>query len=154
MWSGIAVSLSFLAFRVYVRLTSFRKIYADDVLALIAWLLLVATAVILHLQQTAMYELFVFLIIIPTPEQLEAQKTFQRSLLAVHIFYFTSLWTVKLSILVFFRRLGQNVRGKKIWWCVTGFTIAIGASCIGSIQIKCLTRSWDYILGQEVYLQI
>ena len=85
MWSGTAVSLSFLAFRVYVRVKSFRKIYADDVLALIAWLLLFASTIILHLQQTAMYASYVLLTIIPTPEQLEVQMTLQRFLVAIHI---------------------------------------------------------------------
>ena len=88
-----------------------------------------------------------------TPELLEAERTFLRSVVAINIMYYTSLWIVKLSFLIFFRRLGQNVRGGGIWWwCVTGFTVATWATCIGSLDIQCLTRSLDYIIGQEAYL--
>ena len=154
MWSGTAISLAFLVFRIFVRIKSFRRIYADDVLVLIAWLVFFASTVIWQSQQTAMYEQFALSkgTFIPTPAQLEAERTFLRSEVATIFMYYTVLWTVKLSFLVFFRRLGQKVRGQKIWWwCVTGFTIATWATCIGTIGYKCLLRSLDYIFGKETY---
>ncbi|MCJ1262604.1 hypothetical protein MMC22_002474 [Lobaria immixta] len=151
MWSGNAISLAFLAFRIFVRIKSFRRIYADDVLVLIAWLLFFVRAVIGQSQLTAMYQQFALSkgTFIPTPAQLEAERTFLRSNVATVFLYYTVLWTVKLSFLVFFRRLGQKVRGQKIWWwCVTGFTIATWAACIGTIGYKCLLGSLDYIFAE------
>lgn len=154
LWSGTAVSLSFVAFRIFVRIKSFRRIYAADALVLIAWLMFLASAVIWQSQQTAMYEQFALSTgnVIPTPEQLAAERTFLRSEVATISMYYTSLWIVKLSFLVFFRRLGQKVRGQRIWWwCVTGFTIATWATCIGSMDFKCLLRSLDYVFGRQAY---
>ena len=154
MWSGTVISLFFVAFRVFVRIKSFRRIYADDVIVIIAWLMFLASAVIWQSQQKAMYEQFILSAgtVIPTPEQLAAERKFLRSQVATVGIYYTSLWMVKLSFLVFFRRLGQNVRGQRIWWwCVTGFTVATWVTCIGSMGFKCLLRSLDYIFGRVTY---
>lgn len=153
MWSGVAISLSFLAFRIFVRIKSFGKIYSDDVLALVAWLMFLASAIIWQSQQTALYGQYSNFsgTGVPTPEQLAAESTFLHAEAVIDFMYFTSLWIVKLSFLFLFRRLGQNVRGQKIWWwCVAGFTVATWAACIGGISWNCLLRSLDYTFGKEV----
>lgn len=134
MWSGTAISLFFLAFRIFVRIKSFRRIYLDDVLTLIAWLMFLATASIWQSQLAAMYEGFTISsgTVIPTPEQLSAEIILLRAEFAITCMYYTSLWMIKLSFLVFFRRLGEKVRGQKIWWwCVTSFTVATWLTCMG-----------------------
>lgn len=144
------ISLAFLVFRIFVRVKSFRRIYADDVLVLIAWLIFLTSTVIWQSQQTTMYRQFAIAsgTVIPTPKQLAAEATLLHSKVATGSIYYTSLWIVKLSFLVFFRRLGQRVRGQKIWWwCVAGFTVATWATCIGTIAFKCLVRSLDFIIG-------
>lgn len=154
LWSGTALSLCFLAFRIFVRIKSFRRIYADDVLVLTAWVMFFASAVIWQWQQTAMYEIFTLSsgTVIPTPEQSAAVRTSFRAQFVIISIYYTSLWIIKLSFLVFFRRLGHNVRGQKIWWwCVTALTIATWATCIGTTEFKCFLRPLDYIFGREAY---
>ncbi|MCJ1422458.1 hypothetical protein MMC29_000338 [Sticta canariensis] len=151
LWSETAMSLSFLAFRLFVRIRSFGRIYADDVLVLVAWLLFFASVVILQSQQTAMYNQYALAwgTLIPTPEELKAEETFMHTEVAIIIMYYTSLWTVKLSVLVFFRRLGQKVRGQKIWWwCITSFTVATWAICIGTMRPQCFLRSLDYVIAK------
>lgn len=69
-----------------------------------------------------------------------------KSTLAVIILFYSSLWSIKISFLLFFRRLGTNVKHQKlIWWPVFGFTIATYFACIGSIQYPCLVRSFMYL---------
>lgn len=66
--------------------------------------------------------------------------------LVVLIFFYTSLYTVKLSFLLFFKRLGHNVyRQKYIWWPVLIFTLATYFVCIGDIQYKCIIRPFTEI---------
>lgn len=145
---------SFLAFRIFVRIKLFGRIYADDVLVLVAWLMLFASVVIFQSQQTAMYNQFVLAwgTFIPTPEELKAEETFMHTEFAIITMYYTSLWSVKLSVLVFFRRLGQKFRGQKTWWwCVTSLTVATWATCIGSMPITCLVGSLDDIYGKTAY---
>lgn len=153
MWTGVAVSLSFLAFRIFVRIKSFRRIYADDFLVIFAWLMFLVSAVIWQWQRTALYQQFTFAsTAVRTPRQREAQKSLLRSEVVTISFCFTGLWMIKLSFLVFFRRLGQKVRRQRIWWwCVTGLTVATWATCIGTMSFKCLLGSLDYIFGKEAF---
>ena len=59
--------------------------------------------------------------------------------MVILVFFYTSLWAVKTSFLLFFRRLGHNVTGQKVlWWCVFAFTLASYFVCIGDIQYSCL----------------
>lgn len=152
LWTETAISLFFLAFRIFVRIKSFRRIYADDVLVLIAWLIFFGSVVIFQSQHFAMYNQFALAqgTLVLTPEALEAENKFMHTEVAIIVMYYTSLWIVKLSVLIFFRRLGQNVRGHIWWWCVTGFTVATWVTCIGTIP-KCYLRSVDYVISKWAY---
>lgn len=70
-------------------------------------------------------------------------ESYLRASVAVIALFYSSLWAVKLSFLVFFRRLNENVRGQRIqWWCVFGFTLATYFTCIGTIEYNCLVPSF------------
>lgn len=74
-----------------------------------------------------------------------AEKYF-KSTAAVIILFYSALWSVKISFLLFFRRLGTNVQGQKlIWWPVFGITVATYFACIGTIQYQCLLSSFEYL---------
>ena len=64
------------------------------------------------------------------------------SLLRTSVFYnitfYSALWLIKLSFLIFFRRLGSKVKGQKIWWwCILVFTALAWVACIAGIEWKC-----------------
>ncbi|KAL8906626.1 MAG: hypothetical protein Q9171_006194 [Xanthocarpia ochracea] len=64
-----------------------------------------------------------------------------RSLAPFSVLFYTCLWTVKLSFLLFFRRLGLNVRGQKIWWwCVLVITLLTWAATVADNDWKCSVR--------------
>ena len=78
-------------------------------------------------------------------------ESYFKSTVAVIILFYTSLWSIKISFLLFFRRLGNNVKHQKIlWWPVFGFTVATYFACIGSIQYPCLVRSFTYLAANCV----
>lgn len=57
-----------------------------------------------------------------------------KSTAAVIILFYSSLWSIKISFLLFFRRLGMNVKNQKLlWWPVFGITVATYFACIGTI---------------------
>ena len=151
MWGGTALSLCFLSFRIFVRLRYFKRIYVDDILVLAAWMMLLASSVIWQTQQTHLYNQFMLSAgqIEPTAATLAAVQSLMRANLAVIILLLSCLWSVKVSVLVFFRRLGQPVRGQNIWWWfVTVFTIISWVTCIGVLQYRCLLGSAQYILSE------
>lgn len=135
----------------FVRIKFFRRVYADDLLVLTAWVMLLVSAIIWQTQQVAMYLQFASTAgtNIPAPDMLEAESKFHRAEAAILVMYYTSLWIVKLSFLVFFRRLDQKLKSQRIWWwCVLIFTLATWASCIGSMSFKCLLRPVEYFYGK------
>ena len=75
----------------------------------------------------------------------DSEKYYKGSVVVI-VFFYTSLWAVKISFLLFFKRLGQNVIGQKVlWWCVFAFTLASYFICIGDIPFSCLVAPWEDI---------
>lgn len=73
-------------------------------------------------------------------------ESYFKSTVAVIILFYSSLWSIKISFLLFFRRLGKNVRGQNVvWWPVFSFTLATYFACIGTIQYRCLVNSFAYL---------
>ncbi|KAI4154806.1 MAG: hypothetical protein L6R39_001345 [Caloplaca ligustica] len=148
LWAGIGVSLSFLIFRIAVKFRSFRKIYSDDYLVIAAWVLLLGSAILWQVEAPNLYDLFAV-----TSGQKALTSGFVaensellRSLTPFALLFYSCLWTVKLSFLLFFRRLGLNVRGQKIWWwCVLVVTVLTWVATIADHDYKCSLRPIEYI---------
>jgi len=144
IWAGTSFGTLALTFRYYVRTKYFHRLFIDDYFAGFAWILLVSTAILWTVIIDDLYEV---------KHVLSGEKVydagFPRSLLrylhgslVVLLFFYLTLWTIKINFLVFFYRLGHQIREYRIyWWCVTVFTIAAGATCVGTIQYNCLAVS-------------
>ena len=73
-------------------------------------------------------------------------ESYSKSTFAVIFLFYSALWAIKISFLLFFKRLGTNVQGQKlIWGLVFGITLATYFVCIGTIQYPCLLPSFEYI---------
>ena len=148
------LSLCFFVFRLFVRVRYFKKVYADDCLVIAAWFMVLASSVIWQLQQAPLYNSFKLSAgqIQPTANILAVQQSFLHANLAAIVLFLSCLWSVKISILLFFRRLGYNVRGLRIWWwSVMGITVLTWATCIGILQYPCLLGSADFIFSEFSY---
>lgn len=84
----------------------------------------------------------------PPPENFEADsERYFRDSLAVWVSFYTGLWAIKFSFLLFFKRLGQNVaRQQVLWWCVFVFTVAAYVISIVDMPYACLTDSFDRLM--------
>ncbi len=70
---------------------------------------------------------------------LDDSERYYKGSIIVFVLFFTSLWAVKLAFLLFFRRLGRNVKSQNvIWWSVFVVTFSSYFVCIGTIQYICL----------------
>jgi len=148
-WAGTGLALAFVIFRLWVRIYTFRKLYVDDFLVILAWLSLLAIVLTFQILRGPFYAIFTFDVLGEPPsklEQFEANELiFQRASLAIQLLFYVSFWAVKFSFLVFFRRLGIKVIGLKIWWwTVTGITAAGFIASIGDIEYACLTKGLAY----------
>ncbi|MCJ1282375.1 hypothetical protein MMC26_001698 [Xylographa opegraphella] len=150
LWAGVAVSFCFFVFRIYVRMKVFHRVSVDDGFLLAAWIMSLGSA---SIWQAARKQLYLGVAVasgesvaLPTDFFSEMQ-TFLRSLLAAYLIQFTTLWSVKLSFLFFFRGLGRNVKRQRIiWWTAMAFVLASLAVCIGTLDYLCLASSVTYII--------
>ncbi|KAI0514353.1 hypothetical protein F5B22DRAFT_611247 [Xylaria bambusicola] len=143
IWSFAAISFLFLAFRLYSRFSGPRRLYWDDGFVILAWLLLLLSAILWT--YIASY-LYAFYDVIngysqPGPAFVLHSEQYYTGQLIVLVFFYSGLWSVKFSFLFFFRRLGENVsRIRYLLWVAFFFTTATYLVCIGTIQYRCLAR--------------
>lgn len=88
--------------------------------------------------------------VFPPPPSSEADvELFLWGFVAVINLFYSNLWTIKLSFLIFFRKLGQNVIGQKaLWWGVSAFTAASYLVCIGNLEYNCLVHPFVQIASK------
>lgn len=139
----------FIAFRVLVRYKIFGRLQPDDGLVFFAWILLLANTIIWQTGKHALYENIAVSSghLFPRPVNFEHNsEQYLRKSVAVIIFFYTSLWSIKLSFLIFFKKLGHKVNYQDVvWWSVLAITACSYFACIGNINYKCLASSFSYI---------
>lgn len=148
-WAAAAIGFLSFLIRVIVRLKAFHKLFADDPLVLFSCVLLLTNAII---WQVVKEDLYLNLAVsagqlYPPPADFPTRtERYLRASVAIIIFFYTGLWAIKISLLVFFKKLGQNVRNQTIiWWSVLAVTCASYFVCLGTIEYKCLAGSFMYI---------
>ncbi|GAB1210172.1 hypothetical protein APSETT445_008962 [Aspergillus pseudonomiae] len=149
LWGATGLSFLFVLARTLARIYAFRRLWLDDAFAIGAWLMLLVQAITWQTQVDSMYLLFQLDAgkLMPTPEILNRLAQLERAECAILILFYSSLWSIKTSFLIFFRRIGGTDRSWIIWfWCVVGFVAAAYFVCIGDIQYPCLLRDQAYIL--------
>lgn len=89
----------------------------------------------------------------PTLVNMARERTLMSSLLAQNFLFYTALWTVKLSTLLFFRRLFGERRPapslKAWWWFITALTVCTWAVCLCTLPYHCLLKSLPWVLGNR-----
>ncbi|KAJ6145437.1 hypothetical protein N7470_009332 [Penicillium chermesinum] len=139
-WTFAALTTASLCFRLYVQVTTFRRLYIDDFLVLLAWAIIFATTIIWEVVSRPLYdhELTSLGKEKLTENFLHRYETFTRFVGPFEILFYSGLWAVKLSFLAFFYRLCLQVKSMRIWWIfVLCFTISVYIISIGDIQYSC-----------------
>ena len=153
-WGGVALAGLFFIGRIYARVVAFRRLYSDDVLVLMALLMFLSSTIIWQIYKEHLYENLDVSsgLLFPPPKSFPSDtEAYLKASVAVIIFFYSSLWFVKFSFLVFFRRLGHRVRGQNIlFWVVTGITAASWLASLGTLEYPCLTGSFEYIEGMGI----
>ena len=148
-WGGVILAGIFFVGRIYARVITFHRLYSDDFFVLVAWLMFLSSTIIWQIYKEDLYENLEVSagLLYPPPESFPNDtEAYLKASVAVIIFFYSSLWFVKFSFLLFFRRLGHRVRGQNIlWWAVTGVTVASWFASLGTLEYSCLTSSFEYL---------
>lgn len=148
IWTGLALAIICCSLRFLARIRTFKKLLIDDYFVLLALTFVLANAIIWQIYAPHMYYVLTVSAGLEMPDEGFPQlaESYLKSTAAVIILFYSTLWAVKFSFLLFFKRLGTNVRGQKfLWWPVFGITLATYFACIGSIQYPCLVTSFEYL---------
>jgi hypothetical protein len=145
LWTGAGVSSCFLLLRLIVRYATFRKLCSDDVMMIAAWLMLLSSTILWQTQTRALYDQYA----VVTGEVpfdlgfLERYSTFLHSVAPLGMLFYTCLWTIKLSLLLFFRSIGAQVNANKAWWWfVWSDTVLTWMGCMGANDWGCSSESF------------
>ncbi len=152
-WTAFGLGAIFFAARIGVRIKVFRRLYVDDGLVLAALLFLLVNAILAQVGRDSVelsYAVISGQINPPPADFPKRTEGYLRETIATIIFFFSGLWAIKLSFLVFFKRLGQNVRHQKpVWWTVLAITGTTYLVCLGTIDYRCLGGPYSYIKSKD-----
>ena len=133
-----------------MRIRTFHRVFWDDAFVFVAWATALTNAIIWQKNKDALYQELAVTdgLVYSIPHNFpQNTERYLRGSIAVITFFYVSLWSVKVSFLIFFRRLGHNVKGQKyLWWFVLGITVASFLACLGTIEFGCLVSSFESLV--------
>ncbi|KAF2646944.1 hypothetical protein P280DRAFT_513085 [Massarina eburnea CBS 473.64] len=150
IWSLIVTSFIFLPIRFWTRWRAFQRFYWDDALTVLAWLLAVGLGGIACWMKEGTYIVMEALQQAGDVSKVEGidywmvRRLALGSVLSFLVFY-PLLWSIKLSFLLFFYRLGVKSIPKLNWhwWIVTGITIFAFIACYPPLPYHCTLGGMD-----------
>ncbi|MCJ1271129.1 hypothetical protein MMC22_011028 [Lobaria immixta] len=148
IWGGLAIAMIFVVIRLFARLKTFKKLFADDFFVIFALILALASAIVWQIFAKYMFQMLAVAYGSPPGPNFATQfEHYSKSSAAVVILFYSTLWAIKISFLIFFKRLGKNVtRQNLLWWPIFGFTMATYFASIGAIPYSCFMDSLDEVL--------
>ncbi|KAL8665297.1 MAG: hypothetical protein Q9202_002348 [Teloschistes flavicans] len=148
IWAGAVAAIICCILRVLSRIRNFKKLFVDDYFVLLALSFVLTTAIMWQVYARQMYHMIAVSagLVVPEENFPKMLESYTKSNATVWILFYSTLWSIKISFLLFFRRLGTNVRGQKlIWWPVFVITVATYFACIGDIEYRCLFKPFEYL---------
>lgn len=156
-WAGTILTLLFILARLYIRRKVIGHFKADDYLVVASWALYLATTITWTVLGNILYVTLdsgnAGSFYTAVTAYLKQYAHALNANLGTYYCTWTSLYIIKLSFMVFFRGLGNNLRAQKIlWWSVLGFIIVSYAVSVGMFDYNCLTSDWEHIIGTYLSL--
>ncbi|KGO78081.1 hypothetical protein PITC_041120 [Penicillium italicum] len=151
LWALTGISFIFIAFRFYAQVTSFRRLFLDDFLVVLAWIIILTTAVIWQVKGKVLYELYAISAGTKPfdPEFLPRYNKFMRFNAPLQILYYSALSCVKFSFMALFYRISAKVRPLRVWWFVVLFcTTSVYIASVADVEYKCSFGGLEYLITQ------
>jgi len=154
IWGLLALGAVFTVLRFVVRWKTQRRFYNDDWLALASWVSLLILAALYRASSRSVFFLSNYgktFYTTGTPPTVSLDRLIHESKvfaivhLVVMLFFWTTLWAGKFSLLAFYKRLMEGVSGYlRWWWAVVIITILtyLGSSLSDILTCMPLERRW------------
>lgn len=150
IWLSVALAIVFVVLRTFIRLHVSKQISTDDVCIYIALAILISMAVLYNLVAPTMF----WLDRVnsgqekPTPDLLAPSDFYLRCQFAIILLFWTTLWLVKLSILMFYKSMFNRLPLQiTFWWVVVGFVALAYIGCWVTQLLSCYPIPTYFSLG-------
>ena len=141
MWAAIGLATVFTILKTTVRLYVSRRIFIDDFLVYIALTILIIMGVLYTLINNIIFELVLVEggILQPSPDFATQAAFFLKVQFAIIVLFWTTLWAVKFSFLMYYKKLFIGLPGhmQKFWWAVSIFALLAYLGCWATQLASC-----------------
>ncbi|MCJ1314667.1 hypothetical protein MMC25_008349 [Agyrium rufum] len=142
IWGAVATTFLFVACRLVIRMKVFRRLFSDDIFVVLSWLFFLAN-VILYQEMTDTIYLTINVFAgleAPPADILQRTLVFLHEELAANLLFLASIWSIKISFLLFFKKLGNNVSKQyALWWIVFWGTLIGFVISLATTEYRCTT---------------
>jgi hypothetical protein len=153
MWLGIVLASSFVSLRTFYQYRCNRRFYINDYLILFAMFCHTLTGIIYQIAIPPMFQLeLVGAGIIEIPADfVKNANFFLRLQFALDLLLWTTLWSIKFSLLSFFWRLFDSIEThlKIFWWVMCCLTASTYATSVVLQHFACDPISNFFIIGMD-----
>ena len=88
---------------------------------------------------------------LPPPDIMSVGAFYLKCQFAIICLFWTTLWTVKVAILMFYKSLFNRLpKQMTLWWCVLGVVVVLYVGCWGSQLASCAPISGYFVLGRFI----
>lgn len=153
IWTGVAFAILFTILRTAIRIHVFHRLFADDICVYIALVILISLGVLYNHAISAIFKIERVLygeVVYPLDfkEQVDLFLKLQFSIITL---FWTSLWAVKLSFLMFYRKILAGLPGHLIWWrLILVFTVLAYLGCQATNLKSCTPISNYFHIGMRI----
>lgn len=155
IWLFTSLALVFVLLRSLCRWHTSHHISIDDTLVYFASAMLLSMAVLYTLVSPTMFTLDAVATGKEEPgPSLAADGAFYlKCQFAIICLFWTTLWAVKVSILMFYKNLFSRLpKQMTLWWWVLAVVVVLYLGCWGSQLASCEPISGYFVLGRQLQL--
>ncbi|KAJ5384947.1 hypothetical protein N7517_002858 [Penicillium concentricum] len=151
MWIGVALSFIFIVIRTYVQYQNSKQLFLNDYWIFLAMVCHLASAIVYQFAMSPMYEVAYIGARLKTPTAgfMDRASLYLKLQYAADLLIWTTLWSVKFSLLFFFWRLFDSVNSsiKMFWWIMCGITASTWIISVVMQEFACDPISNFFTLG-------
>jgi hypothetical protein len=147
--AGYVVTVLATCLRIYVRLSKQRRLYSDDYALLVAVGFYWALVSLYIVDLPYLYAFYAFLAG-KSSTQADVADQYRHMMMisfVVTALLWAVLWSVKISLLLFFRRVIQGTTWIRAWWIILGVVVTTFVGFIVSELLSCDTIADFTVLG-------
>ncbi len=156
MWTAVALAIVFVAFRLLINRHVHGRISANDACICFALAVLVSMGVMYHYVTSPIFQIrrisqgeepY-------TPDIGPSAHFFLKLQFAIIVLFWTCLWAVKMSFLMYYQTLFANLPGHLIWWTVACVFTSLSYLGCWAIQLAaCYPISTYFTIGMNPTLR-